>query len=216
MDRYRPPFLGRRRGWILLTFIGLMALLALLARSDPGAHLRMVALLALVVAFASASADINVDAYRTELLPGKLTGSGHLPAHHRLPAGHGVRRGAGADPGGPPALAHGLPDHGPGPGARGRGHLPGARARRPGAPPGPCGKRWCEPFAEFLRRKRALEVLAFILLYKLGDNLCVSLNVPFLLDHGLHQDRDRPGHQGRGHGLPDRGRPAGRPAHERA
>jgi PAT family beta-lactamase induction signal transducer AmpG len=42
-----------------------------------------------------------------------------------------------------------------------------------------------DPFREFLRRKGALEVLAFIVLFKLGDNLCVALNVPFLQELGF-------------------------------
>jgi PAT family beta-lactamase induction signal transducer AmpG len=184
MDRYRPPFLGRRRGWILLTFIAIMAGLALLAGSDPGAHLRMVALLALVVAFASASADINVDAYRTELLPGKLMGPGtslHITGY-RLGM---VFAGAVAL-----ILADRLPWR--------TVYLIMALGLVPGAvatflAPEPEGLRAprtlreavVEPFTEFLRRKRSLEVLAFILLYKLGDNLCVSLNVPFLLDQGF-------------------------------
>ena len=210
----RPSWAGAGAGsW--LTFLAVMALLAAAGRSPtPAPTCALVALLALAVAFASASADINVDAYRTELLPGKLLGPGtslHITGY-RL--GMVFAGAPGPGPGRPPALAHGLPDHGPGPAARGRGHLPGARARRRRARPGPCGRRWWSRSPNSSRRRRSLEVLAFILLYKLGDNLCVSLNAALPPGPGLQQDRDRPGHQGRGHGLPDRGRPAGGPAHE--
>jgi len=184
MDRYRPPFLGRRRGWILLAFIGLMALLAALGGADPREHLRLVALLALGVAFVSASADINVDAYRTELLPGKLLGPGtslHITGYRLGMVFAG-------------ALALVLADR-----MSWRmvylvmalGLLPGALATllapEPDCPAAPRTLRAAavEPFGEFLRRRRSLEVLAFILLYKLGDNLCTALNVPFLLGLGF-------------------------------
>ena len=184
MDRYRPPFLGRRRGWILLTFIAIMAGLALLAGSDPGAHLKMVALLALGVAFASASADINVDAYRTELLPDKLVGPGtslHITGYRLGMVFAG-------------AVALILADHLPWRTVyliMALGLVPGAiatfRAPEPEGLRAPRTLREAvvEPFTEFLRRRRSLEVLAFILLYKLGDNLCVALNVPFFLDQGF-------------------------------
>ena len=184
MDRYRPPFLGRRRGWILLLFIGLMGLLAALGGADPREHLRLVALLAFAVSFFSASADINVDAYRTELLPGKLLGPGtslHITAYRVGMVFAG-------------ALALVLADR-----MSWRavylvmalGLLPGALgtllAPEPAvpAPPRTLREAVVEPFAEFLRRRRSLEVLAFILLYKLGDNLCTALNVPFLLGLGF-------------------------------
>lgn len=179
MDRYRPPFLGRRRGWMLLSFLGLMVLLAVLAQADPAQHLRLVALAALAVAFVSASADINVDAYRTELLPAKLLGPGtslHITGYRLGMVFAG-------------ALALVLADR-----MSWRmvylimalGMLPGTIATF--LAPEPEGLRAprtlkeavVEPFVEFLRRRHALEVLAFILLYKLGDNLCTSLNLPFL------------------------------------
>jgi PAT family beta-lactamase induction signal transducer AmpG len=179
MDRYHPPFLGRRRGWILLMFAGLMVMLALLAQADPHAHLRTVAMLALGVSFLSASADINVDAYRTELLPAKLLGPGtslHITGYRLGMVFAG-------------ALALILADH-----MSWRmvylimalGLLPGAIATF--LAPEPAGLREprslreavVAPFTEFIRRRRSLEVLAFILLYKLGDNLCTSLNLPFL------------------------------------
>ena len=184
MDRYRPPFLGRRRGWILLMFLAILALLGCLAQSDPHTHLRGMAMLAMGVAFCSASADINVDAYRTELLPGKLLGPGtslHIT---------GYRLGMVVAGGLALILADWLP-------WRvvyllmALTLLPGIVATcfapEPDTPGAPRTLREAvvDPITGFMRRRRALEVLAFILLYKLGDGLCTALNVPFLLDQGF-------------------------------
>jgi len=69
MDRFEcVPALGRRRGWLVLTQLALALLLLGLAGVAPKESLRSFALLALVVAFASASQDVVVDAYRTDLL----------------------------------------------------------------------------------------------------------------------------------------------------
>jgi len=69
MDRYMPPFMGRRRGWILLAQILLSALMALMAVTEPLTAMPQLVLLAFLLAFASASQDIVYDAYRTDLLP---------------------------------------------------------------------------------------------------------------------------------------------------
>ena len=68
MDRFVPPWLGRRRGWIIITQIALMLGISGMACTSPDQALVAVALLALLVAFASASQDIVIDAYRTDLL----------------------------------------------------------------------------------------------------------------------------------------------------
>ena len=69
MDRYMPPFMGRRRGWILLAQLTLAALMAFMAVSDPLTAMPRLVLLAFLLAFTSASQDIVFDAYRTDLLP---------------------------------------------------------------------------------------------------------------------------------------------------
>ncbi len=71
LDRYVPPFLGRRRGWLVVFQGGLVIALALLAVSGPtrpGAALGPLAVSAVVVAFLAASQDVVADAYRTDLL----------------------------------------------------------------------------------------------------------------------------------------------------
>ncbi|HMK56595.1 MAG TPA: MFS transporter [Dissulfurispiraceae bacterium] len=76
MDRYVPPFFGRRRGWILITQALLAAGIASIAFSSPGSAPMTAALLALVVSFLSASQDIVIDAYRTDILNVDERGSG--------------------------------------------------------------------------------------------------------------------------------------------
>src|SRR5690606_17059171 len=76
MDRFVPPFLGRRRGWILLMQGLLMALLAALALQDPATGIAAMGVLALAIAFCSASQDIAVDAYRADVLQPRERGLG--------------------------------------------------------------------------------------------------------------------------------------------
>jgi len=76
MDRYLPPFLGRRRGWIFMAQLLLAALLAMMAVTDPVTAMPQLALLAFFLAFVSASQDIVYDAYRTDLLPPAERGLG--------------------------------------------------------------------------------------------------------------------------------------------
>ncbi len=67
LDRYVPPFLGRRRGWLLLMQLVLAAGIAAMAFCSPKTDIVPLAALALFVAFASASQDIVFDAYRTDI-----------------------------------------------------------------------------------------------------------------------------------------------------
>ena len=76
MDRFEPPGLGRRRGWLLLTQLALVGTLLALAASSPKDGIRVFALCAVMVAFLSASQDVVVDAYRTDLLPPAERGMG--------------------------------------------------------------------------------------------------------------------------------------------
>jgi PAT family beta-lactamase induction signal transducer AmpG len=68
IDRYELPWLGRRRGWLVLTQLALAGVLWALAATSPRDSIRIYALLAVAVAFVSASQDVVVDAYRTDLL----------------------------------------------------------------------------------------------------------------------------------------------------
>lgn len=68
LDRYRLPFLGRRRGWIFLFQLGLIAALLAMSTFDPATDIGTFALLAVVIATLSASQDIMIDAYNADLL----------------------------------------------------------------------------------------------------------------------------------------------------
>jgi PAT family beta-lactamase induction signal transducer AmpG len=76
MDRFELPGLGRRRGWLVLTQLALAGVLFALAATSPSGATRAFALLAVAVAFVSASQDVVIDAYRTDLLHASERGLG--------------------------------------------------------------------------------------------------------------------------------------------
>ncbi len=76
LDRFVPPFLGRRRGWILLVQISLMLAIALMASQSPKQNLELLAIMGVIVAFLSATQDIVVDAYRSDILEKHEAGAG--------------------------------------------------------------------------------------------------------------------------------------------
>ena len=76
MDRFELPWLGRRRGWLVLTQLALAGALWWMAGTSPTAAIRGFALLAVLVAFISASQDVVIDAYRTDLLHASERGLG--------------------------------------------------------------------------------------------------------------------------------------------
>jgi PAT family beta-lactamase induction signal transducer AmpG len=67
IDRYPLPFLGRRRGWILAMQIALAAGIALFALQNPASSLAPIAVCAVAIVFFSATQDIAIDAYRTDV-----------------------------------------------------------------------------------------------------------------------------------------------------
>jgi len=76
MDRFEPPWLGRRRGWLVVTQLALAGALLWMAATPPATALGAFALLASLVAWLSASQDVVVDAYRADLLPAAERGLG--------------------------------------------------------------------------------------------------------------------------------------------
>ncbi len=76
LDRFTLPFLGRRRGWLLVAQTALMASIIGLGLTNPAANPWMVAVAAFLVTFFSATQDIVVDAYRREDLPDAELGLG--------------------------------------------------------------------------------------------------------------------------------------------
>lgn len=76
MDRFEPPWLGRRRGWLVLTQLALAGMLWWMSGQSPAAAPLMFAAAAVGVAFLSASQDVVIDAYRTDVLEARERGLG--------------------------------------------------------------------------------------------------------------------------------------------
>ncbi|MEK7870461.1 MAG: MFS transporter, partial [Nitrospirota bacterium] len=76
IDRLVPPWLGRRRGWMVLTQLCVALGVVLMAVTSPRHHPELLAVFALLVAFLAASLDIVFDAYRTETLESQERGFG--------------------------------------------------------------------------------------------------------------------------------------------
>ncbi|MFZ2315329.1 MAG: MFS transporter [Gammaproteobacteria bacterium] len=76
MDYYGWPVLGRRRGWIMAMQLGLVVALFLLANMQPTTEAHLMGVMAFAVAFFSASQDISITAYQTDILPAEERGLG--------------------------------------------------------------------------------------------------------------------------------------------
>jgi PAT family beta-lactamase induction signal transducer AmpG len=181
MDRYVPPFLGRRRGWMLLTQLALVAGICAMAVSPPGANLWLLGCLALWVAFASASQDIVIDAYRTDLLPAAERGMGAavsvLGYRVAMLASGGLALIL-ADQIGWRATFFAMA------GLMGIGLATSLAAPEPtlrATPPRSLRAAVVEPLRDLLSRRGALQLLALIALYKFGDALAGTLTTAFLI-----------------------------------
>jgi PAT family beta-lactamase induction signal transducer AmpG len=187
LDRYVLPVLGRRRGWMLLSQIGLLLVIAMLGGFSPQTEMTSIVVFCTLLAFLSATQDIAVDAYRRELLSDSELGLGnaiHVNAY----------RIAGLVPG---SLSLILADHLP----WSMVFIITALFMLPGmamtlmvsephraSPPRTLREAVVEPFHEFITRqgwKSALLILTFLLFYKLGDSMCTALATPFYLDMGF-------------------------------
>lgn len=187
LDRYVVPVLGRRRGWMLVTQIGLLLVIAMMGAFSPQSDLRIIAWIATLLAFLGATQDIVLDAYRRELLSDSEMGLGnavHVNAY----------RIAGLVPG---SLSLILADFLPWNMvfiATALFMLPGVAmtlaVQEPHRATHPKSLREAvvEPFHEFITRSgwnSALLILAFLFLYKLGDSMCTALATPFYMDMGF-------------------------------
>jgi MFS transporter, PAT family, beta-lactamase induction signal transducer AmpG len=77
LDKYAPPFLGRRRGWLAITQVALIIAIVLMAFQDPHPNsLQFLTIIAVAIGFFSASQDIATDAYRTDVLEKLEMGAG--------------------------------------------------------------------------------------------------------------------------------------------
>ena len=185
LDRFTLPFLGRRRGWLLVAQFALIFSIAGLGFTDPGKNPWIVAFAAFLVTFFSASQDIVVDAYRREDLPDQELGLGSSLYVNGYRVGMLLASGGGlimADyipfsmvylimaacilPGvlttllaPEPTITHGIP-----------------RTLREAV---------VDPLIEYFKRDGAVWILAFILLYKIGDTMASAMTIPFYLDIGF-------------------------------
>lgn len=188
LERFPLPLLGRRRGWMLASQLGTLLAIAALPLLDPHTQLGAIAALCALIAFLSATQDIVIDAYRRELLPDAELGLGNA-LHVNL------YRLSGLIPG---SLALILADQMPWSPvfaitaafmfvAIGL-TLSIAEPTHTVPPPTTLRASVVEPFREFFSRdgvRSACAMLAFLVLYKLGDNLATALATPFYLDLGF-------------------------------
>ncbi len=185
LDRYTIPVFGRRRGWLLIAQLSVVASIIALASTDPVTHPAMVALAALAVTFTSASQDIVVDAYRREDLSDAQLGLGSSLYINGYRVGMLLASGGGLI----------MADHMSFPAV----YLIMAACMLPGIattvlapePEAPAGKpeslreAIVQPLVEYFSRSGAVLILAFILLYKIGDTMASTMTTPFYLDIGF-------------------------------
>jgi len=185
LDRFTLPFLGRRRGWMLLAQIALIASIIGLGQSNPILNPWLLAFAAFLVTFFSASQDIVVDAYRREDLSDEELGLGSSLYINGYRVGMLLASGGGlimADhlnfsmvylilagcmlPGLLTTLLTPEPD-------------------TPAGTPRTMREAVVDPLIEYFSRKDALWILAFVLLYKVGDTMASAMTTPFYLDIGF-------------------------------
>ncbi|MBT8493576.1 MAG: MFS transporter [Deltaproteobacteria bacterium] len=181
LDRFRLPWLGRRRGWMLLFQLLVCSSLVLLAAQQPQGSLLAIAVLALATAVLSASFDVAVDAYRTDVLEEDERGRGTSAyvIGYRLAL---IVAGSGAL-----ILADVV-------GWRstylimaalvGLGAVASwwAPATEEIEAPRSLRESVVAPFSELLGRRAIVGLLAIVVLYRVGDSLVMHMIVPFLLE----------------------------------
>lgn len=188
LDRYIPPFLGRRRGWMLVTQVLLLLSIGGMGWAQPQISFTTVSVVAFLIALFSASQDVVLDGYRREILPDSELGLGnsiHVQAY----------RISSLVPG---SLALILADHLPWSAVfwiTGAFMLVGIGLSLAVSEPesdlpesSGLGEAVVAPFREYIGRRGwhgVLLVLGFMCLYKLGDSMATALSTPFYMDLGF-------------------------------
>jgi MFS transporter, PAT family, beta-lactamase induction signal transducer AmpG len=194
--------LGHRRAWLLVIQIALLAAVASLSVVDPAEDLLPVALVALLIAFLSASQDTVVDAFRIESLPEseQAAGSASFVAAYRM-AMFVSFTGAVAVVSITESLGTTAQE------AWKVGYLVMAGLVLVGvlgtllaredwaAQAGQFQRSWHErieasvvkPFRDFFSKEFWLPILAFVVLFKLGDSFTSELRTSFFLTHGFER-----------------------------
>jgi PAT family beta-lactamase induction signal transducer AmpG len=185
MDRFVPPFLGRRRGWMLVSQLLMIVSIVAMGQFDPAHDIVLILAFATLISFAGASHDIGIDAYRRDVLDESELGFGSAVAVNSyligfryigvvlglflgdfLPWSHVFMILAGFVVIGVVGTAIAIEP---------RDAIPAPRSLREAV---------FNPFLDYLKRPGAIEILLFILLYKLGDNLASALLTPFYIKVG--------------------------------
>lgn len=185
LDRYVIPSIGRRRGWMLITQVLLLMFISVMAFLQPQKAPITMGLLALLIAFFSASQDIAIDAYRTDILNPEERGLGvavYVAGYRIAMLASGGLALIVADYWGwqityllmASLMLVGIV-------ASWYSTEPSSYAQ----PPSCLTEAVIAPLKEFIRRDKAWILLLLILFYKLGDAFIISLINPFLLQ-GLH------------------------------
>lgn len=191
LDRYRLPWLGRKRGWIVLGQLALAGLTVALAAQAGAPSVAAVGALTFLLAFASATKDIAIDGYTVDSLRPEEQGVAVGARTTMYRVGMWV---AGVIAISVAAWTLGTKAIGWGPTLVAVAALfvllvpvtifaPEPEQQAP--PPRSLREAVWEPFVGFFRKPRALEIAAFLLLYKLADNLAISLVRPFLVQVGF-------------------------------
>jgi MFS transporter, PAT family, beta-lactamase induction signal transducer AmpG len=184
LDRYQLPFLGRRKGWMVI-FQALLALsIFALSTVNPKTDLWTVTSLSMMIAFFSSSQDVVLDAYRREILPDQELGLGsslYISGYRLAMLVSG-------------ALALFMADHIPWKSVyqwMSLLMLPAIfftliapRENHHIEIPSNLKAAVLGPLKDFFTRKGAWIVLLFILLYKVGDSMASNMTTPFILDIG--------------------------------
>ncbi len=188
LDRFTLPFLGRRRGWLLVVQVILMISIVGLGLTDPKNSPLLVALVAFLVTFFSASQDIVVDAYRREDLADEELGLGSSLYVNGYRAGMLLAGGGGLI-----MVAHI---------SFTLVYMIMAACLLPGVittlltpepvinvgKPRNMKEAVIDPLVEYFSRRSSLLILAFILLYKIGDTMAAAMTAPFYIDMGFSTD----------------------------
>lgn len=186
LERYSLPFLGRRRGWMLVMQVSLIFAIAALGWWKPSTELQVIVLISIFIAIASATQDVVLDAYRREILEteGELALGNNLHVQ--------AYRISSLIPGSLGLFLVGVVDWHTNFVVMAAFMLVGVGLtfviREPqlvAPPPGTLRDAVRLPFVEFFQRRKlapALAVLAFMVLYKLGDSMATALAMPFYIE----------------------------------
>lgn len=184
MDRFAFPFLGRKRSWMIVAQLGLMASIGSLAFLGDKPSFGAAFGLALLIAFFSATQDVAIDAYAVEVLEKEEQGIavGARQALWRgaffVSAGLGVTLSSPNWLGSWPMIWIGLA------GLFIPLSLVVIKAPEPAVevkPPLSLREAVFDPLVAIFRTQYAVTIMAFVVLYKLGDNLATALTTPFLI-----------------------------------